>query len=87
VKVAGCLVENGIVKRGADVQVRREENKEVLYTGKIRQLRHLKQDIKSVQSGNECGIMLTDNFGNFEAGDRIYCVVKEEKLREFDPQS
>jgi len=87
VRIAGCIVVNGTVKRGADVQVRREGSNEVLYTGKIRQLRHIKQDVKSVPSGKECGIMLTDNFGDFESGDRIYCVEKEEKPRQFDPQS
>jgi len=77
IHIAGCLVTSGTMSRGSDVQVRR--NGEILFTGKIRQLRHLKDEVAQIQSGKECGILFASNFGDFEAGDEIVAVesVKE----------
>jgi translation initiation factor IF-2 len=77
IHIAGCLVTSGTMSRGSDVQVRR--NGEILFTGKIRQLRHLKDEVAQIQSGKECGILFTSNFGDFQAGDEVVAVesVKE----------
>lgn len=85
VRIAGCTVLKGVVKRGATVQVRKLTTGETIYTGKIRQLRHLKEDVKSVSSGMECGIMLADDFQAFSVGDYIVAVEEILKYRNFAP--
>jgi len=82
VKIAGCLVKTGIANRGADIEIRREG--ETIFSGKIRQLRHLKEDVKSVTTGRECGVMVSENFQDFEEGDVIHIMEYQQKLREFE---
>jgi len=84
VKVAGCFVKTGTVYRGNDIEIRREG--ETIFTGKVRQLRHLKEEVKSITSGRECGIMVSDDFTGFEEGDTIHCIEFTQKPRQFDPQ-
>jgi len=72
IKVAGCLVKSGTVHRGSVIEIRREG--ESIFTGKIRQLRHLKENITTITSGRECGVMLSESFQDFEEGDIIHCV-------------
>lgn len=45
-------------------------NNKVIYKGKIKSLKHLKNNINSANQGHECGILL-DNFNNFEINDII----------------
>jgi translation initiation factor IF-2 len=52
--VAGSYVVQGVVKRSGQVRVIREGN--VVYTGKISQLKRFKDDVKDVAEGFECGI-------------------------------
>jgi translation initiation factor IF-2 len=85
VKVAGCLVKMGTVHRGSDIEIRREG--QTIFRGKVRQLRHLKDEVKSITSGRECGIMVSDDFIEFEEGDTIHCMEFTEKAREFDQQT
>jgi len=82
IKVAGCLVKSGTVDRGSDIEIRREG--ETIFTGKIRQLRHLKDDVKTISSGKECGVMVSDNFNEFEEGDVIHCIELQQKQRQFE---
>lgn len=42
--------------------------------GKIRQLRHHKDEVSKIASGKECGILFTQNFGDFAIGDEIVSV-------------
>ena len=44
--------------------------KELLFNGEVRSLRHLKDDVREVRAGMECGIRL-DNFADFDEGDTI----------------
>jgi len=83
IRIAGCTVLKGVVKRGATVQVRKMDSNEAIYTGKIRQLRHLKDDVKSVSSGMECGILLAKEFNNYTVGDYIVAVEEVVKYRSF----
>jgi len=90
IHVAGCSVTSGTISRGSDVQVRRKG--EVIFTGKIRQLRHHKDEVAQIQSGKECGILFTSNFGDFEVGDEVVAVesVKEKvkfKVNEYKAPS
>jgi translation initiation factor IF-2 len=64
--IAGSAVTEGVIKRGAHVRVLRE--RKVVHAGKIGSLRRIKDDVKEVQSGFECGIGV-ENFSDFKVGD------------------
>ncbi|MDH7569881.1 MAG: translation initiation factor IF-2 [Armatimonadota bacterium] len=76
--IAGCLVTEGRVQRGADVRVLR--GNEEVFVGKLSSLRHLKDDVREMAAGFECGIML-DGFNDFQEGDVIQAFVVEEVHR------
>ncbi|MBQ7696582.1 MAG: translation initiation factor IF-2 [Lentisphaeria bacterium] len=67
-KICGCRVESGLVRVGAKARVRR--SKELIYNGEVISLRHLKEDMREVKAGFDCGIRL-DNFADFMEGDEI----------------
>jgi len=52
--IAGCLVTDGKVTRGADVRLLRDNV--VVYTGRVGSLRRFKDDVSEVKNGYECGI-------------------------------
>ena len=64
----GCSGEKGTAKVGSKARVYR--GKELLFNGEVRSLRHLKDDVREVRAGMECGIRL-DNFADFDEGDTI----------------
>jgi translation initiation factor IF-2 len=64
--IAGCQVAEGIIKRHH--LVRQIRNKEVIWKGKIASLKRLKEDIKEVSKGFECGILL-EGQGDIKEGD------------------
>jgi translation initiation factor IF-2 len=66
--VAGCYVQDGRIVRGAEVRVLRD--KKPIHTDKIDSLKHLKEDVREIAAGYECGILL-DNFNQFQEGDII----------------
>src|SRR5919202_1060587 len=53
--IAGCMVTSGLVRRGAQVRVVREGT--VVYETTIASLRRIKDDVREVQEGFECGIL------------------------------
>ncbi len=54
--IAGCQVEEGLIKRGS--LVRQVRGKQVIWKGKIGSLKRMKDDVKEVKEGFECGILL-----------------------------
>jgi len=66
--VAGCLVVSGKMVAGAQVRIRREGN--VIFTGVLDSLRHVKEDVHEVSSGTECGIAIR-SYSDYRAGDQI----------------
>lgn len=66
--IAGCHVQDGEVSRSSLIRIVR--NDVVLYEGKIASLRRGKEDVRSVSSGFECGIVL-ENFQDVKVGDTI----------------
>jgi translation initiation factor IF-2 len=64
--IAGSSVTEGVIKRGAHVRVLRD--RKVVHTGKIASLRRIKDDVKEVQAGFECGIGI-ENYTDFKVGD------------------
>ena len=76
--IAGSYVTEGRVQRSAQARVIRGD--EVIHTGKMSSLRHLKEDVREMAAGFECGIML-EGFNGFEVGDTIEVFVVEEIAR------
>ncbi|MFL5936629.1 MAG: translation initiation factor IF-2, partial [Gaiellaceae bacterium] len=68
--IAGCMVTSGVVRRGAQVRVVRDGT--VIYETTIGSLRRVKDDVREVQEGFECGILL-DNFNDVKEGDVLEC--------------
>ena len=66
--IAGSAVTEGVVKRGAHVRVVRE--RKVVHASKVSSLRRIKDDVKEVATGFECGIGC-DRFSSWQEGDRI----------------
>ena len=64
--IAGCMVTNGLVRRGAQVRVVRDGT--VIYETTIAQLKRFKEDAREVSEGFECGILL-DGFNDVKEGD------------------
>nr|YP_010336188.1 translation initiation factor 2 [Chroodactylon ornatum]UNJ14594.1 translation initiation factor 2 [Chroodactylon ornatum] len=76
-KVAGCYVESGKIVSNANIQVIR--NNEVLYEGALDSLKRIKEDVKEVLAGDECGV-LVKNFQNWQKGDSIKAFTLKEKV-------
>jgi translation initiation factor IF-2 len=75
--IAGCLVEDGKIIRGAKARVVR--NAVVVYANSsISSLKRFKEDAKEVLKGYECGMGL-QNFNDFKVDDIIETLVMEEK--------
>ena len=69
-KVAGCMVTEGLVKRGAKVRLLRDNV--VIHDGNLGQLKRFKDDVKEVNNGYECG-MSFENYNDIQVGDFIEC--------------
>jgi translation initiation factor IF-2 len=67
--VAGCYVVDGFMSRTCD-GLRLIRDNIVVYEGKISSLKRFKEDVKEVQTGYECGIMI-ENFNDIKVGDFI----------------
>ncbi len=76
--IAGCFVTGGSITRNALVRVRRGE--EVVFDGKIASLRRVKDDVREVVQGYECGLVL-DGFADFKEGDLVEAYLLEEVKR------
>ena len=66
--IAGCMVLEGTVKRGAMVRLLR--NNVVVHTGELESLKRFKDDVKEVKEGFECGLSIK-NFTDIEEGDQL----------------
>jgi len=66
--VAGCMVSEGKILRGSHAHVVREGK--VLHEGEIASLKRMKDDVKEVASGFDCGLTLT-GFQDFQVDDVI----------------
>jgi translation initiation factor IF-2 len=77
-KVAGCLVQDGRVERGANVRLIRDNV--VIHEGKLSTLKRFKDEVKEVPSGQECG-MAFENYQDIREGDVIECYRVEEVRR------
>ncbi len=73
--VAGSMITAGLVRRGARFRLLRENV--VVYSGEIESVRRLKDDVREVATGFECGIKLK-NYNDIKEGDALeFFEVKE----------
>jgi len=75
IKVAGCRVSEGVIKKDAFVRLLR--NNVVIYDGKIGQLRREKNEVKEVSGGVEFG-MSFEKYNDLKEGDRVECYEVQE---------
>jgi len=73
--VAGCYVQDGLIKRNSKVRVLRDNV--IIHTGELDSLKRFKDDVKEVKNNFECGLSLK-NFNDIEVGDllEVYEVVE-----------
>ena len=76
--IAGCYVLEGLVKRGSQVRLLR--NNVVLWTGELDSLKRFKDDVKEVKSGFECGLSLK-NYNDIQEGDQLEIFEVQEVAR------
>lgn len=68
--IAGSYVQDGMFRRGAEVRVFRGKDK--LASGRVDTLRRIKDDVREVQQGYECGIVVSD-WTDVQVGDILEC--------------
>ncbi|BAE81314.1 translation initiation factor IF-2 [Chlamydia felis Fe/C-56] len=68
--IYGCLVSEGVMTRNQKVRVVR--NNDVLWKGTLSSLKRIKEDVKEVKKGLECGILL-EGYQNAQVGDILQC--------------
>ena len=73
--VAGCYVQDGVVKRGAKVRVLRDNV--VMHDGELDSLKRFKDDVREVKSGFECGLSVR-GYNDINKGDllEVYEIVE-----------
>jgi translation initiation factor IF-2 len=77
-KVAGCMVTDGMVRRGAKVRLLRDNV--VIHEGALKTLKRFKDEVREVREGFECG-MAFENYENIQVNDVIECFEVEEVAR------
>ena len=66
--IAGCMVLEGLVRRGAKVRLLRDQT--VIWTGELDSLKRFKDDVREVKEGFECGLSLK-NYDDIKEGDQL----------------
>ncbi len=64
--IAGCIVTEGTIKRSCHIRVMR--NEAMIWKGPMASLKKVKEDVREVSKGLECGILL-QNFNDVKVGD------------------
>ena len=79
--VAGCMVRSGTIRRTDKIRVIRDG--QVVYEGNIGTLRRVKDDVREVSSGYECGIWV-EHFNDVKVGDMLETYTLIEEARTFE---
>lgn len=82
-KVAGCMVTDGMIKRGAKVRLLRDNV--VIHEGTLKTLKRFKDEVKEVKQGFECG-MAFENYDDIKPGDQIEAFEMQEFARDVSDQ-
>ena len=77
-KIAGCIITEGLAKKDAGVRLLRDNI--VIHQGKLKTLKRFKDDVKEVQSGQECG-MAFENYDDIREKDVIEIFLSKEIKR------
>lgn len=77
-KIAGCMVTDGLIKRGAKVRLLRDNV--VIHEGTLKTLKRFKDEVREVKSGLECG-MAFENYEDIRVNDQIEAFEIEETAR------
>ena len=72
--IAGCMVTSGTIARGANVRVIRDGV--IVWDGGIDSIRHLKDEVKEIKEGFECGIVLK-SFADLQEADVLEAYVSK----------
>jgi translation initiation factor IF-2 len=73
--VAGCMVTAGVARRGARVRIVRDSV--VVHSGEVESVRRIKEDVREVKEGFECGVKIK-NYNDIAEGDVLeFFEVKE----------
>jgi translation initiation factor IF-2 len=72
--IAGCKVVQGEIRRNGRVRVVRGGNQ--IFEGEISSLKIMRDDVREVRQGFECGIGLK-NFNDVQVGDSLSCYIQE----------
>ncbi|MFN2521643.1 MAG: EF-Tu/IF-2/RF-3 family GTPase, partial [Candidatus Limnocylindria bacterium] len=76
--IAGCMVSDGAIRRGAQARLLRGQ--EPAWQGTVATLRRVKDDVREVTAGLECGIVL-EGHNDVQVGDVIEAFVVQAKPR------
>jgi translation initiation factor IF-2 len=79
--IAGCFVTDGLLQRNSGIRLVRDGKP--VWTGKLASLKRVKDDVKEVRSGFECGIKL-DGFDDIKQGDTLEAFTTEQVKRTLD---
>jgi translation initiation factor IF-2 len=80
-KIAGCLVTDGSIRRGAKVRLLRDNV--VIHEGTLKTLKRFKDEVKDVREGYECGAAF-EGYNDLQVGDVIECFDVKEVVRDFE---
>jgi translation initiation factor IF-2 len=78
-KIAGCMVTEGMVRRGARLRLLRDSV--VIHEGELGQLKRFKEDVREVKEGYDCGIAIA-GYQDIQVGDTIECYEIQEVARQ-----
>ncbi|MDR0291791.1 MAG: translation initiation factor IF-2 [Elusimicrobium sp.] len=76
--IAGSFVDLGKITRGGECKIFR--GAETVFKGKVSGLKRFKDDVKEVEKGYECGILI-EGFRQIAQGDIVECFKKESITR------
>jgi translation initiation factor IF-2 len=77
-KIAGCMVTEGNIRRGAKVRLLRDNV--VIHEGSLKTLRRFKDEVRDAREGYECGAGF-ENYNDLQVGDLIECFEIKEVAR------
>ncbi|MDX6643670.1 MAG: translation initiation factor, partial [Solirubrobacteraceae bacterium] len=79
--IAGCFVRDGTIRRGGAVRLVRDGT--IIYTGRIASLRRFQEDVREVQAGFECGVVL-ENYADVKEEDVLEVFETRQVERELE---
>lgn len=83
-RIAGCMVKEGKVEKGCGIRVVRDGR--AVYVGTLDSLRRVKEIVKEVNAGLECGMGMED-YNDWEVGDIVQAFNKKQKKRTLEEAS